>query len=252
MSMADKLDSLCSNLAHFRYMNSQSTPAAQTAHGLEWVWLHSKTVIAISQHTVGTFLAKVIPGCQPFRDWALDTVTQHIPARLAAEIRANQQQAVLENPNLQANIARLGTPIPPPQAPTQLTDLVTVQPGSAEYDQIQALIQGPMHELKRVVVPERDSRFDAWRLSLPSAYQAISQVRLASIGRLPVLTRNACRVLVVAKAAHCGTRLARQHHTHAFQRALLLASDQAALNNNVIIVACSAHCQFSATTLPGV
>ena len=75
---------------------------------------------------MGPFLSKMVTGCQPLKEWAVDTVTQHMPAQIKADIKAAQLQAMLEKPGLLAAIKDLNVPIPRPQAPTSLTDLVTV------------------------------------------------------------------------------------------------------------------------------
>lgn len=177
--LSDMLLDVCDSFAEFRRRRawSPSVPSGQREmQSLEWVALDSQHVLAAPHQSLGPFLGKMATSCQPLKEWAVDTVTQHMPAQIQADIKAAQQQAKLERPNLQTAITKLSTPIPKPQAPTSLTDLVTVQPGSPEYQKIQALASGPLHEIKRVNVPERESRFDAWRLSLPAQYQAISQV----------------------------------------------------------------------------
>lgn len=178
--LSEMLLDICDSFVKFqrRQAWSPSVPSGQREmQSLEWMALDSQHVLAAPHHSMGPFLAKMAGSCQPLKEWAVDTVTKHMPAQIQADIKAAQQQARLETPSLQAAVAKLSIPIPKPQAPTSLTDLVTVQPGSPEYQRIQALAPGPLHEIKRVNVPDRESRFDAWRLSLPAQYQTISQVR---------------------------------------------------------------------------
>ena len=186
--LSDMLQDICISFARFQRRRawSLSLPSGQREmQSLEWVALSSQHMLAAPLQSMGPFLTKLATGCQPLKEWALDTVTEHMPAQIKAHIKAAQQQAMLEQPSLQAAIAKLKAPVPKPQAPTALTDLVTVQPRSPEYQKIQALISSPLHEIKRVNVPERESRFDAYRLSLPGQHQVISQVIVHSCMPLP-------------------------------------------------------------------
>ena len=176
-SLSDMLLDICNSFANFQKRRAWSAPSGQREmQSLEWVPLDCRHALAAPVQSMGPFLTKMVTGCQPLKEWAVDTVTQHLPAQITADIKAAQLQAKLEKPALQTAIAKLSAPIPKPQAPTSLTDLVTVQQGSPEYQKIQALAAGPLHEIKRVNVPDRESRFDAYRLQLPAQYQAISQV----------------------------------------------------------------------------
>ena len=175
------LQKLCVKFASF-HQHSLHVPLGQSEmQSLAWIPLSSHTTVTAPSHSLTDFLAKVVASCQPLRKWALDTITEHMPAKLQADIKAAQQQARLETPALNAAVARLQVPIPPPAAPTQLADLVTVQPDSTEYKHVKAMVPGKVHEIKRVVVPEREARFDVWRLGLPRQYQAITNVSSANV-----------------------------------------------------------------------
>lgn len=178
-TLSDRMQRLCVKFASSQ-QHSMWRPINQSEmQSLEWVPLSSRSVLSAPTQSLADFLTMVVKGCQPLRQWAVDVITEHIPAKLQAQVRAAQQQAHLEKPSLHAAIAKLSVAIPPPAAPTTLTDLVTVQPGSAEYNKVKALMSGQVHEIKRVVVPERKARFDAWGLHLASknaSWQKVTKV----------------------------------------------------------------------------
>ena len=174
--LAKLLEKLCVKFASFHQHGLHMPSGQREMQSLAWIPLSSHTTVTAPTHSLTGFLAKVVTNCQPLQQWALDTITEHMPAKLHADVKAAQLQAQLETPVLNAAVARLQAPIPPPAAPTQLTDLVTVQPGSTEYQHVKAMVPMGVHEIKRVVVPEREARFDAWRLGLPRQYQVVTSV----------------------------------------------------------------------------
>ena len=101
----------------------------------------------------------------------MDTVLQ-------GRIQAAQQAAQLQRPCIDALIAELTRPMPHTSASLS-HDLQPLGAQSAEYKELSGLmadVAAPVHSISRVVVPEREARFRAWKGTLPAHLQLTTRV----------------------------------------------------------------------------
>ena len=145
---------------------------------LQWVQLDAHQVLTLPSKSMNAFLAKLVAECQPLRQFAADTLKAAAVPSLKSNIEAAQEAARQEIPALQSAIAALSRPTLPVQEPTAPSDLVTVPPNSREFQVLQSMVGFPLQglEVKWVEVAAREARFNAWRCTLPSAVQDITQV----------------------------------------------------------------------------
>lgn len=97
---------------------------------------------------------------------------------LQGRIQAAQQAAQLQRPCIDALIAELTRPMPHTSASLS-HDLQPLGAQSAEYKELSALmadVAAPVHSISRVVVPEREARFRAWRGTLHAHLQSTTRV----------------------------------------------------------------------------
>ena len=160
---------------------------------LHWIQLHKSQVLTAASKDMSAFLAKVVAECQPLQQWAANVTSATALPSLQHNIQAAQKAARQEEPALRAAISSLTVPTAPIVQPTAPSDLVSVPPGSREFMHIQSLCKGrPLHEIKRVVVPGRQARFEAWKRFLPVPNRDITQVSL-----------HFCMLLTNATSNHC-------------------------------------------------
>jgi len=97
---------------------------------------------------------------------------------LQGRIQAAQQAAQLQRPCIDRLIAKLTSPMPRTSASLS-HDLQPLAAQSAEYKELSALmadVQAPVHSISRVIIPEREARFRAWRGTLPAHLQSTTRV----------------------------------------------------------------------------
>ncbi len=103
---------------------------------------------------------------------------------LQGRIQAAQQAAQLQRPCIDDLIIKLTSPMPHTSASLS-HDLQPLSAQSAEYKELSALmagVQAPVHSISRVIIPEREARFRAWRGTLPAQLQ--STTRVSKFGHL--------------------------------------------------------------------
>ena len=106
---------------------------------------------------------------------------------LQRSIEAAQQAAQLQVPCIHALIAKLAAPLPRTSASLS-HDLLPLINQSDEYKELSAVMAAataPVHSISRVVVPDREARFRAWKATLPADLQTTCRVCKHGTSALP-------------------------------------------------------------------
>ena len=173
--------SLSANLQNkVGWRHSATAAQQQPLQDLAWVLLDSQSLLAVPNTQLSSSLAQVVAHCSPLQHWAASLVCSGLRAKLRADIQAAQQQSIQERQAVGRQVAQLSVLTPPVQDPQLPRDLVPVQPGSLEFQALQALFSDRVHSVKRVDVPARQARFQAWQRTLKDHKQISTVSILAS------------------------------------------------------------------------